>query len=115
MGLRNAGNYIYVVVSGLVILACVLLVALNWANSTADFSLYGKTFTDNPVNLSLLMLFSAIGGIVLYFLGKLFLKGSFGIMRVRREKKKLTKLVAETRRESEVPVKQADEKIDLQP
>ena len=108
MGLRNAGNYIYVVVSGLAILAAVLLVAMNSGNTTASFHFFTTSIT---VNLSLLMLFSAIGGVVLYFAAKFFLKGSLGIFRARREKTKLTKLVTETRRESEVP-KKIDEKID---
>ena len=89
MALQSVKNYVYVIVSGLVIVAGVLLILLQWGNTTHNFSLYGKTSSVNP---ALLMLCPAGGGVVLWYLGKLFLAGGAGIWQRRREKRKLEKM-----------------------
>jgi len=73
MKLTLLKGYVQVIVSGVVILAAVLLVALQWGN-VSSFSLYGQ---NRQVNTFYLMLFSAIGGVVLYFLVKVLFHGVF--------------------------------------
>ncbi len=67
MNAKSLKGYVMVVFSGLVVLAAVLLIVLQWGNTSA-FSAYGKNYGDNApggINTALLMLGSAAGGIVL--------------------------------------------------
>jgi len=83
MKLSLLKGYVQAIVSGLIILAAVLLVALQW-DQVAGFSLFGKRYdivvvnddVRGGVNTALLMLFSAIGGVVLYFLVKVLFHGA---------------------------------------
>jgi hypothetical protein len=80
------------VLSGAVLLAGAVLLLLQVANH-ADFSLYGKNLsvrqladgsTSGGVNTALLMLFSAVGGIVCVYLAKLFFAGLRNLAAARR-------------------------------
>jgi len=79
--------YLYVVLGGLVILAAGVLVLLQW-NGAARFQLYGLYFDitvvdgqiTGGVNTALLMLCSAVGGVVMVFVVRLFFRG-VGILR----------------------------------
>ena len=102
MSMSKAKNVFYVVVGGLVSIAAFILIALQWGNTTDTFSLYGRTTT---VNLALLMLASAIGGVIVWFCVKLLLTGSMGIWRYRRQQAKLDRMA-----ERKVAEKQASAK-----
>jgi len=91
VGLKQAKNYILAVLGGLVLLAGVLLILLQWGNETENFSLYGRSMTDG-VNLALLMGGSAVGGVVLWFMLRMFLASTMGIWRSRRNAQKLQKM-----------------------
>ncbi len=74
------------VISGLVIVAAVVLVAMQWGNS-ANFSLYGKNFSikDNGgVNTAILMLCSAGGGVAILIMFWILLKGISAILKGRK-------------------------------
>jgi hypothetical protein len=72
------------VFSSLVILAGVLLIALQWGNE-GDFSLYGKNIPD--AKMWLIMLASAAGGLVLYWMFRLLLWSVAIIWKDRRQAK----------------------------
>ena len=82
MNFRTFKAYVVVILSGLVILAAVLLIVLQWGNA-AEFSAYGKNIdidktegrTTGGVNTALLMLFSMIGGLLLFVLCRWFIGG----------------------------------------
>jgi uncharacterized integral membrane protein len=89
MPVSNVKNYLFVLLGGLVLLGAVILIGLQWGNSTDTFSLYGRTTT---VNLALLMLFSAVGGVLVWYTGRLLFRGMFGIWKYRRQQKKLDRM-----------------------
>jgi len=81
------------VVCGLILVAGIVLVALQWAQR-ADFNLYGYPYnsytqagrTHGGVNTALLMFLSAAGGIVAVFLVKLICWAVGAIRRAGRER-----------------------------
>ncbi len=75
-------GYVFVLVSGVLILAGVVLVILQWGNA-ANFSLYGKNIPN--ANTGLIMLCSAVGGIMLLILAKMMLGGALALRRGRIE------------------------------
>ncbi len=76
--------YARVVLGGLVILAAIVLVLLQWS-TTSDITLYGKWVT---VGTWLLMLASAVGGILLLWVVKQFFHGVGTLRRQRREERR---------------------------
>jgi hypothetical protein len=71
--------YVQVIFSGLVLLAGLVLLVLQWGNQAA-FSLYGS---NRQVNTLLLMLCSAVGGVVAWRLMKVLWRGAIGIHKLR--------------------------------
>jgi hypothetical protein len=71
--------YLMIAVSGLILLAGVVLVVLQWDKNVL-FSLYGKSM--NPPTW-LLMLTSAAGGVVAWALIKVLWRGIVGLHRLR--------------------------------
>lgn len=82
-------NYLKVIVGGLISLAAIILIALQWGNETGNFSLYGKVMT---VNLAVLMLLTAIGGAVVWVTLRWLATGTMGIWRYRRQQQKFEKM-----------------------
>ena len=80
MSKESVKGYLLVIPSGLVLLAAVVLVILQWGNHGA-FSAYGRNMT---VNVAVLMLLSALGGIVVVALGKVFWVGAMALRRSRK-------------------------------
>ncbi|MGA2265841.1 MAG: hypothetical protein ABSH10_05360 [Phycisphaerae bacterium] len=70
--------YVRVIFSGLVLLAGVVLLILQWGNK-AKFSLYGSNKEPNTL---MLMLCSAVGGVVAWWLIKMLWRGIVGLHRV---------------------------------
>lgn len=80
--------YVRVVVSGILLLAAVVLLILQWGNYT-DVTLYGPS---RPVNTLLLMLCSAVGGVVAWALLKTLWHGVRGLRRLRRAEQTVDEL-----------------------
>ena len=74
-------GYVLVIVSGLVVLAALLLVVLQWGN-TSVFSLYGKNV---EANTGLLVILSAVGGVVVMFMTKALFHGALILRKARRK------------------------------
>ncbi len=85
MILKKINGYILAVVSGLVLLAGVLLLALQWGNY-CDFSFYGK---NTRVNTGLILLCAAIAGWLAPKVFRVMLRGIAKVRKVRKEYKKL--------------------------
>ena len=94
MRFRTFSGYVHVIVSGLVLLAAVLLVVLQW-RLRAEFSLYGEPYSISVlatgkkiggVNTAALMVLSAIGGIVVAAMAWLFVRGARSIRAGRRKR-----------------------------
>lgn len=79
MKLAAVKLYVAVVLSGLILLAALVLLVLQWGNRAA-FSLYG-TNTNPPTWL--LVLASAVGGVVAWALIKVLWRGIVGLHRLR--------------------------------
>ncbi len=83
--------YFFAIFGGLVILAAVLLVIMQWGNHV-EFNLYGTMLTVDKkggkivggVDMALLMLLSAAGGVVLFWLTRRMIRGIITIGRARR-------------------------------
>ena len=85
MIIKKISGYILTIISGLVLLAGVLLLALQWGNG-CDFSLYGKNIS---VNTGLVILCSAIAGWLAPKIFRVMLRGIAKVRKVRKEYKKL--------------------------
>ena len=85
MILKKINGYILAIVSGLVLLAGALLLALQWGNG-CDFSLYGKNIR---VNTGLVILCAAIAGWLVPKVFRVLFTGIAKIRKVRKEYKKL--------------------------
>jgi uncharacterized integral membrane protein len=85
MMLKKLNGYILTIVSGLLLLAGVLIVALQWGNS-CSFSLYGQP---NSFNTALVVICSAVAGWLVPKVFRVMLKGIAKIRKVRKEYKKL--------------------------
>ncbi len=81
MNFNTVKGYVLVILSGLVLLAAVLLVVLQWGNMAA-FSVYGR---NTQINTALLIVFSLIGGPILFFLIWVLYCGVRDLLRGRRE------------------------------
>ena len=99
MGLRSLKAHFQVILGGFVLLAAALLIILNLANG-ALFSLYGKNIgavsggeIAGGVSTGVLMLFSAIGGVLLWYVGRLFVHGAMQIWRQRRQQARMQREV----------------------
>jgi len=77
MNFKTVRAYIITVVCGLVLLAAVLLVILQWGNP-AEFSLYGKNYSLR------FQKDGSAGGILLFYVCKLLVWGIRTIVRSRR-------------------------------
>lgn len=84
MNLNIFKGYVLIVLSGLVILAAVVLVALQWGNR-GNFSLYGKNIPD--ASTAVVVLASAAGGVVLLSLAKVMARGISALRKGRREQR----------------------------
>jgi len=89
MNVSSVKGYVFVVFSGLLILAAAVLVLLQWGNRST-FSLYGKNYGQNPaggegVSTALLMLLSAAGGLVTAGLLWMLFRGGRAIRRGHRQ------------------------------
>jgi uncharacterized integral membrane protein len=85
MLLKKINGYVLTIVSGLVLLAGALLLALQWGND-CYFSLYGKNITTNT---GLVIASAAIAGWLTPHIFRIMLKGIGKIRKVRKEYKKL--------------------------
>ena len=74
--------YLQAILGGLVILAVVVLVLLQWGN-TGAFSFYGKNIKD--ANTALLVLASAAGGIAMLWIIRWFAGGVRVLVKSRRQ------------------------------
>ncbi len=92
MNLRTLKGYFLAIASGLVLLAGVLLVVLQWGRVSA-FSLYGYPYEilllegkiRGGVNTALLMVASAVGGVLVVLLVRVFVSGVRSLRKGRRE------------------------------
>ena len=85
MLIKKINGYILTIVSGLVLLAGALLLALQWGNY-CDFSLYGKNIS---VNTGLIVACAAIAGWLTPKIFRIMFRGIAKIRKVRKEYKKL--------------------------
>ena len=74
--------YLQAILGGLIILAVVVLVLLQWGN-TGAFSFYGKNIRN--ANTALLVLASAAGGLAMWWIVKWFADGVRVLVRSRRQ------------------------------
>ncbi len=100
-------SHILVSICGVVLLAVLLLIVLQWGNTSA-FSFFGKSYgTSAPggVNTGLIMLGCLVGGPVLLWLGKIFYCHSMQIYRhrsaVEKAARQQTKIAEEVIRKVE--------------
>jgi len=89
--MENFKGYVYTIFSGLLLLAAVILAALQWGN-VSEFSLYGKNIERAPTIW--LVLGSAAGGILAFYLARLFVRGVWILHRVRSAQRKVAAKVA---------------------
>jgi hypothetical protein len=75
----NFKGYVYTIFSGLLLAAAVTFTALQ-CYKTSNFTLYGKDMETRTV---LLIVFSAVGGIVVMYLVRLFVRGVRLLRKVR--------------------------------
>jgi uncharacterized membrane protein YdcZ (DUF606 family) len=85
MFLKKLNGYLLAIVSGLVLLAGTMLLALQWDN-TGSFSLYGRKMN---VNMTTALFSAVIAGWLTPKVFRLMLKGLRKIRKVRKEYKKL--------------------------
>ncbi len=71
MSLKRLLGYFCIVVSSIVIIAAIVLIVMNMSNK-GEVSLYGPI---KEPGSGLLMLYSAIGGLILYWLIRLLVRG----------------------------------------
>lgn len=81
MNWNTSKGYVETIFGGLIILAGVVLVILQWGNH-AEFSLYGKNI---DANTAVLILASLAAGIALIPVCKLFIRGLLALRAGRRE------------------------------
>jgi uncharacterized integral membrane protein len=85
MFFKKISGYILTIVSGLVLLAGVLLLTLQWGNN-CGFSFYGKNIT---LNTGVVVLCSMLAGWLAPWVFRVMLIGIAKIRKVRKEYKKL--------------------------
>lgn len=91
MRFETVKGYLMVLFSGAIILAASLLVILQWGNAS-EFSLYGKNYSiqlangagQGGVNTAVLMILSAVGGVVALVLARTFIRGAAVLHKVRK-------------------------------
>lgn len=94
MSVKRVKGTVLVVISGAVILAAGVLVILQWGNP-AEFSLYGKNYSirfqedgktaTGGVNTGLLMVCSAAGGLLMFWMAKVLLGGIVALRKARKD------------------------------
>ena len=72
MNFASMKGYMLTLASALVILASIILIVMNWGNPF-ELSLYWKIFKGN--SLGLLMLLSAVSGIIIWWSFRLLIAG----------------------------------------
>lgn len=95
MSFRTFKGYVLVVFSGALLLIAALLVILQWGKR-AQFSLFGYPYDiilvedrlQGGINTALMMIFSAIGGVVIVLLCRVFFSG----LRVLRSSQRLAEM-----------------------
>jgi len=78
--MENFKGYVYTIFSGLLLAAALVFTLLQWG-SKSTFSLFGKP-VENVVTFWI-VLFSAVGGIVVLYLVRLFVRGVRLLHKVR--------------------------------
>lgn len=81
MGMKRMKGYFLTVFNGLVLLAAVVLLTLQWGNS-GGFSLYGKNIPN--ANIGLVMLLSVLAGVLLPRTLRAFLRGIGALRKTRK-------------------------------
>jgi len=78
-------GYVYVVISGIALLAAAVFLALQWdiAKLTAGFSVYGSPREGVPTIY--VMLGSAVGGLLVYWMCRMMVRGVRILWKVRGE------------------------------
>jgi uncharacterized membrane protein YdjX (TVP38/TMEM64 family) len=84
--------YVYVIVSSVVLLAELVFAALQWG-STSRFSAYGP---EVPTRTVYLVLASAGGGLLAYWLCRLLARGTAILWKARRERQRIASEVRRT-------------------
>lgn len=120
MSVKRVKGTVLVVISGAVILAAGLLVILQWGNP-AEFSLYGKNYSirfqedgktaAGGVNTGLLMVFSAAGGVLVFWMAKVLIGGIGALRKASKEAetREATAALKTVRAEKAGESKQGDE------
>jgi len=88
--MENFKGYVYTIFSGLLLLAGVLFVALQWGNHSR-ITAFGPAY---DIRTIWLVLGSAAGGIVTLYVVRLFLRGVWILHRVRSAQRKISAQVA---------------------
>ena len=91
MILQRLQGGLAVVLSGAVLLAAGMLVILQWGNAS-EFSLYGKNYSiliaggarQGGVNTAVLMILSAVGGVVVLVAARVFIRGAAALHKARK-------------------------------
>ena len=73
-------GYVFVAITGTILVLTAVFLLLQWG-STSKFSLFGP---EKQVNTGLLILISAIGGIVLLYACKVMIRGLLLLRRTRK-------------------------------
>jgi len=81
--IKSIKGYVLATLSGILLLAMLVLAIMQFGNK-ADFSLYGKNMS---VNTALLVLMSALGGIVFVLLAWVHVKGLRSLMEGKRQRR----------------------------
>ncbi len=84
MSFQAIKAYVRTIFGGLVLVAAILLIVLQWGNDADNFSFYGKVMSD--ANLAMVMICCVVFGICLPWLGKQFFQGIKGVNRTRQAK-----------------------------
>ena len=83
MNFNTVKGYVFIILSSLVLVTAVFLTILQ-GGLKAEFSIFGRP-EDRSINTGLLMLFSAVGGIIVYLCMHLLFSGIGSARRGREE------------------------------
>ena len=108
MNWRIAKGYLLTVPCGLVVIAGIILLVLQW-DMKSSFLLYGKHF-DQTVNTAALIIVSMLTGVLLPYLLKGLLRGVL-LINAERSKKTKIKIKKTAQAASTTPANKPDENI----
>lgn len=83
--MNNFKGYVYTIFSGVLLAIAVLFIALQWGNRS-DVTAFGPTVQPRTIWL---VLFSAIGGMLAFWLIRVFLRGVNILHKARSEQKRI--------------------------